>query len=71
VSDKLINNAIDLCRQEYDTVRISTMQRRFALGYVAASHLIEELIRRGVIERVGNGIDYTVLKPSNAQGGAK
>lgn len=57
-----------MCRTEYDSVRVSTMQRRFALGYVGASRLIEELIKRGVIlDRVGNSIEYAVAKEAHRE----
>lgn len=64
--ERMYQNAIGIL-PEYDVVSVSTMQRRFAIGYLRASQLIERLERDGHITMVGGSPKYTVDKKARSK----
>ena len=65
ITEKLIDNAQNLVQSQYEEVSVTTIQRRFTLGYVAASQVIEVLRQRGVLVPIEKSPRLKVVRPTN------
>ena len=48
----------------WKTLSTSKIQREFQMGYASTSKLVSNLIEKGLIERIGDSLNYKILKKS-------
>lgn len=60
--ERIFENAIKILG-EYDTISVSTIQRRFAIGYTRASEIVDRLEQEGHILRIAGTPKYITTRP--------